>query len=133
MVETILHVEVEINPTESEQKVKEAVENIFGSMNMETKPVHKGSLLVAEAKGSEALVKFHDLLKREHIRTAARTVLLGGVERTSINFCLNKQVAFAKHISFSKETGESPLGPIKVKITCKDPREVVYWLTAMTG
>jgi predicted RNA binding protein with dsRBD fold (UPF0201 family) len=131
MDEVSVHIEVEVNPTESEQKVKEAVEKIFGAMNMQTKPLHKGSLLLAEATGQEALANFHNILQREHIRAAARAVFLQGLERTSVNFCLNKQVAYAGHVSFSQEVGESPLGPIKVKIKSENPRQVVGWLTAM--
>jgi hypothetical protein len=131
MEEVSVHIEVEVNPTESEQKVKEAVEKIFGAMSMQTKLLHKGSLLLAEAAGQEALAKFHDILQREHIRAAARTVFLQGLERTSVNFCLNKQVAYAGHVSFSQEVAESPLGPIKVKINSENPRQVVDWLTAM--
>jgi predicted RNA binding protein with dsRBD fold (UPF0201 family) len=131
MEEVSVYIEVEVNPTESEQKVKEAVENIFGAMNIQTRQLHKGSLLLAEATGQEALVKFHGLLQREHIRAAARTVFLQGSERTSVNFCLNKQVAYAGHVSFSQESAESPLGPIKVKIKSESPRQVIDWLTAM--
>jgi predicted RNA binding protein with dsRBD fold (UPF0201 family) len=125
-----LHIEVEINPTESEQKVKEAVENMFGPMNMQTKPSRKGSLLTAEAKGEESLLKLHGLLMRERIRAAARTVLLHGLEEKSLHFWLNKQVAFAGHVSFSTEPSESPLGPIKVQIKCENPRQVIEYLTA---
>ena len=131
MEEVSVSIEVEVNPTESEQKVKEAVEKIFGTMGMQTKTLHKGSLLHAEATGQEALVKFHNILQREHIRAAARTVFLQGLERTSVNFCLNKQVAYAGHVSFSQEVAESPLGPIRVKIKSENPRQVVDWLTAM--
>ena len=125
-----LHVEAEINPTESEQKVREAVENTFGPMNMQIKPLHKGNLLTAEAKGQEALARLHGLLMRERIRAAARTVMLHGLEEKSLNFWLNKQVAYAGHISFSTEPNESPLGPIKVEIKCENPRQVVQYLTA---
>ena len=131
MEEVSVHIEAEINPTESEQKVKEAIENVFGAMNMQTKPLHKGSVLLAEATGQEALDMFHGLLQREHIRAAARTVFLQGLERRSVTFCLNKQVAYAGHVSFSQEAAESPLGPIKVKIESENPREVIDWLTAM--
>jgi predicted RNA binding protein with dsRBD fold (UPF0201 family) len=132
MDETSIHVEVEVNPTESEQKVREAVENIFGPMDMKAKPLRKGSLLQAEAKGPEALIKFHNILQRERIRAAARTVFLEGLERNNVNFCLNKQVAFAGHVSFSKEVAESPLGPIRVRIECDNPRQVIQWLTAFS-
>ena len=84
--------------------------------------------MVAEAEGQGALEKFHNLLRRERIRSAARPVLFEGIDKKTISFCLNKQVAYAGHISFSKEVNESPLGPIKVKITCENPRELVEWL-----
>jgi hypothetical protein len=46
---------------------------------------------------------------------------------------LNKQVAFAGHVSFSKEVAESPLGPIKVKIESENPRDLIDWLTPKTS
>jgi len=128
MEDISLHVEAEINPTESQEKVEQAVRNIFGDMNMQVKPLRKGSLLVGEGKGKESLTRLCELLRREHIRSAARAVFIEGMDRKTVSFCLNKQVAYVGHISFSKETAESPLGPIKVKIQCGDPRELVEWL-----
>lgn len=123
-----IRLEIEVNPTESEDKVREAVENIFGSIPLQAKPLRRGSLLVGEASGREALTKLGNLLRRERIRAAARVALLEGSDRKTISFCLNKQVAFAGHVSFAKETGESALGPIKVKINCENPRELIEWL-----
>jgi predicted RNA binding protein with dsRBD fold (UPF0201 family) len=128
MDEVTVHVEADVNPTESEAKVKQAIENVFGNIPTQTKPLHKTNLIVAEAEGQGALEKFHNLLRRERIRSAARPVLFEGIDKKTISFCLNKQVAYAGHISFSKEVNESPLGPIKVKITCENPRELVEWL-----
>jgi predicted RNA binding protein with dsRBD fold (UPF0201 family) len=125
-----VHVEAEVNPTESEDKVKFAVENIFGNVLTNTKQIHKGSLLTGEAEGTEALTKFYNLLRRERVRAAARTIFLEGLDSRTLTFCLNKQVAYAGHVSFSKEVAESPLGPIKVKIQCNNPRELVNWLTS---
>jgi predicted RNA binding protein with dsRBD fold (UPF0201 family) len=130
MDEITVHVEAEVNPTESEEKVKQAIQKVFGNIPTQTKPLRKGSLLTGEAEGKDALTNFHDLLRREHIRSAARPVLFDGIEKKTINFCLNKQVAYVGHISFSKEVAESPLGPIKVKITCEDPRKLVEWLAS---
>jgi len=131
MDEVNVYVEVEINPTESEDKVKEAVENMFGSIPVQIKPLHKSSLLVSEAKGL-VLTKLCNLLRRERIRSAARAVLFEGLKGNTINFCLNKQVAYAGHVSFSKEVAESPLGPIRVRIECENPRELISWLTRKT-
>lgn len=131
MEEINLHIEVEINPTESLEKVKTAVTNVFGNMDLQVKPLHDAQLLIAEGNGKQSLVKFSELLRREHIRAAARTVFSRNIEKKSISFCLNKQVAYVGHLSFSNETAESPLGPIKVRIDCANPREIIEWLIAM--
>jgi predicted RNA binding protein with dsRBD fold (UPF0201 family) len=128
MEEISLHVEAEINPTESQEKVGLAIKNIFGDLSLQLKPLHKASILVGEGKGKESLTRLCDLLRREHIRSAARAVFLEGMDKKTIKFCLNKQVAYVGHVSFSRETAESPLGPIKVKIECREPRELVEWL-----
>jgi predicted RNA binding protein with dsRBD fold (UPF0201 family) len=133
MDEVILRVEVEVNPTETVERVKLAMRKIFGEIPIRTKPLGKATLLVGEAEGSDVLISFHDLLRREHIRSAARTVLLDGIDKKTISFCLNKQVAYVGHISFSKEVSESPLGPIRVKIACEDPRKLIEWLAPRTA
>jgi len=132
MDEVSVYVEVEINPTESEDKVKSAVENMFGSIPVQIRPLRKSSLLVSEAKGLEALTKLSNLLRRERIRSASRRALFEGLKGDIISFCLNKQVAYAGHVSFSQEVAESPLGPIKVRIECENPRELINWLTRKT-
>jgi len=132
MDEVSVYVEVEINPTESVDKVKLAIENILGNVQVKVQSMPKGSLLTAEARGLESLTKLYNLLRRERIRDAARGVFLEGLDGKTITFCLNKQVAFAGHVSFSKEVAESPLGPIKVKIKCDNPRELIDWLVQKT-
>lgn len=127
-----VRVEVEVNPTESVEKVRRAVENIFGSIQMELKPLPKGEILAAELKGLESLTKFYNLLRRERIRDAARAVLFEGLSGNTICFYLNKQVAFVGHVSFSKAVAESPLGPIKVQIKCDDPGKLIDWLAPKT-
>ncbi|MCS7124902.1 MAG: hypothetical protein NZ932_05775 [Candidatus Bathyarchaeota archaeon] len=133
MDEVEVSIEVEINPTESEEKVKRAVENIFGSVPVQIKPLLKGSLLTAEAKGLEALTKIYNLLRRERIRDAARGALFEGLSENTITFYLNKQVAYAGHLSFSKAVAESPLGPIKVQIRCDNPKQLIDWLAPKTA
>ncbi|HLC00173.1 MAG TPA: RNA-binding domain-containing protein [Candidatus Bathyarchaeia archaeon] len=129
MDEITVHVETEINPTEAEEKVKTAVANLFGAIAIKTEPSHVRSMLTAEARGREAMISFRNVLRRDRVRDAARRVFYAGSREKSIIFFLNKQVAFAGHVSFSQETGESPLGPIKVVIECENPRELVVWLT----
>ena len=124
-----VNVEVEVNPTEDLEKVKKAVENIFGTLTFKVKTRTWGQLLIAKTKGPEGLTKLKDILARERIRAAARKVLRGGTDENSVTFYLNKQVAYAGHISFSQKTAESPLGPITVQISCSNPQEVIEWLT----
>ena len=130
MEEAMVSIEVEVNITESVEKVKRAIENIFGSIQTTVEPLHKEVKIAVESKGSEALVKFYNLLRRERVRAAARKVFLEGIDGKTVNFCLNKQVAYAGHISFSKEEAESPLGPVKVKIRSENPRRLIDWLTS---
>lgn len=122
-------VETEVNFTEDEEKVASTVANIFDNTSVEIKPSYKGRVLVAKAEGREALTKFRRLLSLDRIRDAARRVLFGGLKGNTILFCLNKQVAFAGHVSFCEEVAESPLGPLKVTIECEDPRLLIDWLT----
>jgi len=132
MNEIAIVIETEINPTENPEKVKLAVENIFGAIEFEIHTRTQGSQLVARTKGTEGLTNLYNLLRRERIRDATRRVLFGGLDDNSITFYLNKQVAYAGHVSFSEPTGESPLGPIKVKITADNPRELIDWLAPRT-
>jgi predicted RNA binding protein with dsRBD fold (UPF0201 family) len=132
MDEIAIRVETEINPTEAEEKVKTAVENLFGNIPTHIKPSHKGSVLTAEAEGQEALVKLRNLLRNDRVRDAARKVFFAGLSGDTISFCLNKQVAFAGHVSFSEEVAESPLGPIRVVIECENSRQLVDWLAPRT-
>lgn len=120
--------EAEINPTETEEKVKTAVANMFGDLSMQVKPSKVGSVLTAEAKNREALENLRNTLRRDRVRAAARKILYKGLREKTIRFCLNKQVAFTGHVSFSQETGECPLGPIKVTIESENPRELIDWL-----
>jgi hypothetical protein len=134
MDQVTVHAETEINPTETEEKVKTAVCNILGSnLSIGVTPEGKGSVLTTESSGKDSLVKFRNLLRTDRIRDAARKALFHSIRVNSISFCLNKQVAFAGHISFSEETAESPLGPIRVTITCENPRQLVEWLAEKTA
>jgi predicted RNA binding protein with dsRBD fold (UPF0201 family) len=128
MAEIALHVEVEVHPTETVEKVKAAVANMFGSLQIQTKPLAVGSALVGETKNRDALENFRAALRRDRVRAAAHKLLHSNVQGNRISFCLNKQVAFTGHVSFSQETGECPLGPIKVVIETENPREIVDWL-----
>lgn len=129
MDEVSVRIEVEVNPTEDSAKVTKAVENVFGSLELKEKiHVKRARLLIAQTKELENLAKFGNLLRRDRIRAAARGVLFQGLKGNTITFCLNKQVAYAGHVSFCEPTAESPLGPVKVRIKCDNPLELIDWL-----
>ena len=132
MDEVTVHVEAEINPTESEDKVKAAANNVLGNASITITSSHKGSILNAEAKGQDSLVKLRNLLRNDRIRDAARKLLFRSISGNKIIFCLNKQVAFVGHVSFSEETAESPLGPIRVIIETESPQQLIDWLAEKT-
>ena len=133
MEEIIVHVEAEVNPTEDEEKVKTAINNILSNASFASNAAYKGSVLKAEAKGLDSLIKLRNLLRNDRIRDAARKLLFRAISGNKISFCLNKQVAFAGHVSFSEETAESPLGPIRVTIETDNPTQVVEWLAEKTA
>jgi predicted RNA binding protein with dsRBD fold (UPF0201 family) len=132
MDEVTVRVEADVKPTEDEAKVKTAVAKLFGDLPTVTERSSFGGVLTAEAKGREALENLRNLLRRDRVRSAARRVLFKSQRGKTIDFCLNKQVAFAGHVSFSQEAGESPLGPIRVMIECENPRELIDWLAPRT-
>jgi hypothetical protein len=133
MVEVAVSVEVEINPTEDEEKVRTAINNVLGAASITIQPFAKGSVLIAEAKGKDSLMKLRNLLHNDRIRDASRRLLFKSIRGNKINFFLNKQVAYAGHISFSEETAESPLGPIRFSIETDDPVALVEWLAEKTA
>lgn len=69
------------------------------------------------------------ILQRDRIRAAGRAQLFKGMVGNRIDVFLNKQVAYAGHISFSAPERESPLGPIHLTIESDDPVGLVEWLT----
>ncbi len=133
MEELILRVEVNVNLTESEEKVKKAVENLFGNIPIHARTSSEAGVLTFEAKGQDVLVKFRNLLRNDRIRDAARKAFFKEINGNKIKFCLNKQVAFAGHVSFSEESGESPLGPIEVTIQSDTPQQLINWLAPKTA
>jgi predicted RNA binding protein with dsRBD fold (UPF0201 family) len=132
LVEVTVFVETQINPTENEESVKAAVNNFLEGATITIKPSIKGSYLTAVAKGQESLFKLRNLLRNDRIRDASRRLLFKSIRGNMISFYLNKQVAFVGHISFSEESAESPLGPIRVNIETDNPEQLIDWLAEKT-
>jgi len=121
-----------VNPTEDPEKVKKAVENVAPTSTFKITSRGNVSTILAKAEDKAALTKLRVLLRQERILDAARKVLRSGTSGKKITFHLNKQVAYAGHISLCAPEGESPLGPIKLEISCDDPKQVIDWLAPRT-
>ncbi|MCL5876781.1 MAG: hypothetical protein M1540_03105 [Candidatus Bathyarchaeota archaeon] len=132
MVEVTVFVEAEVNPTEDEEKVRTAINNVLCNAAIIVKPAQRGSTLFAEAKGQDSLTNLRKMMRNDRIRDAARRLLFKSTRGNTISFFLNKQVAYAGHVSFSEETAESPLGPIRFKIETDNAPQLVEWLAEKT-
>ena len=132
MDEVTVFVETQINPTENEDNVKAAINNFLDNATITIRPSIKGSSLTAVAKGQDSLFKLRNLLRNDRIRDASRRLLFKSIRGNMISFYLNKQVAFVGHISFSEESAESPLGPIRINIETDNPEQLIDWLAEKT-
>jgi predicted RNA binding protein with dsRBD fold (UPF0201 family) len=130
-VTTVL--EARVNPTETLEKVGCAVRNIFA---IEASTLHYDtarSVLTAVLKGRESLQGLSDAFQGGQVVNAARAVLYRSRRENTFQFYLNKQAAYSGRISFCDPDGESPLGPISVKIITDTPRQLLDWLTPRRG
>jgi len=117
-----------VRPTEDAERVRKAVTNILrGEVEVRQIDEWSGQVMFDE-KDQSSLERFRMILQRDRIRAAARSVLRRSVEGNRIVFFLNKQAAYAGHVSFSAPEGESPLGPIQVILETENPEQLIDWL-----
>ena len=127
MEDVTVIVESDILPTEDESKVERAVRNIFPLIEIRLEE-NNGKRIKVYAKGLKILSELHNLLKKNRIRAAARSIMMRSISASSITVALNKQAAYAGHVSFTTDPNESPLGPIILTIQSPKPQEVIDWL-----
>ncbi|MGA3406116.1 MAG: RNA-binding domain-containing protein [Candidatus Bathyarchaeia archaeon] len=126
--------EASLNPTEDESKVTRALLNIFPDAKVEKVSKADGvGIMRLHGSGLSFLATFRSLIKQERIRGAARKVILAGTESQRIMIYLHKQAAFAGRVSFCAPFGESPQGPITVRIDTASPELVVDYLASQRG
>ncbi|MEM4251075.1 MAG: RNA-binding domain-containing protein [Candidatus Bathyarchaeia archaeon] len=122
-------VRARVNNTEDECKVERAIKNVFPEIKLSiVEDTGGGRVMRGESRGFHGLSTFRELLRRDRIRAAARSLMLSATTEGSLVFNLNKQAAFAGRVSFASES-ESPLGPITVELECPDPVNAIGWLT----
>ncbi|TMI13430.1 hypothetical protein E6H35_07150 [Candidatus Bathyarchaeota archaeon] len=123
-----VHGEAEVRPTEDAERVRKAVTNILrGEVEVRQIDEWSGQVLI-NGKDQSSLERFRMILQRDQIRAAARSVLRRSAEGNRIVFFLNKQAAYAGHVSFSAPEGESPMGPIQVILETENPEQLIDWL-----
>ena len=126
-------VEAEVKLTEDEEKVKQAILNVFEPESITIQERFGRKYIVAKSKNIESLRKLHSLLRRERILDAARKMMRRFSTQNQVIFFLNKQVAYVGHLSFCLPERESPLGPIRFEITCDNIKDVINWLAPPTS
>jgi predicted RNA binding protein with dsRBD fold (UPF0201 family)/adenylate kinase family enzyme len=116
-----------VYPTELEEKVRHAVENIFPGARLRMIKL-KG--YVDRLEGDAGLDRLHELLRRQMILDTARSAMFKGLKDDEISFELNKQAAYMGYVNFLDH--EAALGGIYVTIRYKDPRLIIDWLVPET-
>lgn len=129
----ILRVEAEVRPTESEERVAQAIRNI---VDVDVKVVDVGGgyrVAVGESTDVACLRRLHALLRQERILDAARAYAMRFRRGNTLELKLHKQAAYAGHISLVTYDDESPLGPIRLTIVSDKIDEIVDWLAPPTS
>ena len=125
MTEIKVSVRTTVNPTESREKVEEAVRNVLGDIVLQAPESGGLTVLEWESEGFEGLRHFRDILRRNRIRNAARALFTRSAQGDLLSFGLNKQAAYVKRVSFYRSR-ESPLGPIQVTIKGDVDEAIAY-------
>lgn len=115
-------VKAKIYPSEDSEKVVEAVNNLFPSIDFEI----LGDFVKGESDELESLEDFRNRLGLHAIRDSARRELKKGKKEDSVHFYLNKQSATVDRVNFSN--GDTPLGPIEVVVETKNPDDFIDYL-----
>ncbi|MDD5616391.1 MAG: RNA-binding domain-containing protein [Candidatus Methanoperedens sp.] len=119
-----------VYPTETEEKVMTSITNIFP---LEFALRNFGIPQLYGEGGLESLRKFHLLLRDLRILDTSRRIFMNNMEGNTIQFRLNKQVAFVGKVNFP--VGEESLGSIHVEITSdneEDLMKIIDWLAPDT-
>lgn len=125
-----LKVEAPVNSSEDPQKVIDAITNVVERCSPEFR---YGSRVVGRATGAEPLSILYEQVRSRSAMGVLRRMLLDNRAGDSTWFLLNKQAATAGIAAIIEEEQESPLGPIRVAISCEELDALVDWLVPETS
>ncbi len=111
-----------LQPTEDSCKVAQAIRNIFGEIELETKQ----GVVSARLEGVEALSGLRGVIARDRVRDTVKKIFTWWSEEDHLSFGLNRQAAYAGHFSLNLK-GEDAMGPIQVRVE-KDVDTVIGYL-----
>ena len=120
-----LKVEAIVNPSEHAQKVIDAIENIFTRCSPE---LSFRSRVVGRAVGSDSFSILYEQVRSRSAMGVLRRMLLDNRAGDSTWFLLNKQAATSGIAAIIEDQQESPLGPIRVTISCEELDKLIDWL-----
>jgi predicted RNA binding protein with dsRBD fold (UPF0201 family) len=127
-------ISADVNPTENEEKVREAIANIFPDIELEIEEFGKGQRLLGEGDIS-SLSNLHRLIREEEIIDTSRSRLNIGMDEEGkfTYFIVSKQVATVGRLNYPAK--DEPLGSIRVFIDADSTDEMerfLDWLTPPT-
>ena len=120
---TITKINADLNPTEDQDKVVDAISKIFGEIELEiTEDSVSGELV-----GLIPLSTFRSRIASDKIKSTLGNVFTRWADDDKLSFGLSRQAAHAGHVSINLQN-EDPMGPIQVTIE-GDIDEVITFLT----
>ena len=121
---TAIRISCRVNPTESPEKVRKALSNMFGEIEM----VEADSEFTAELDDYMLLKELRSRIAQDKIRDTLSDIFTRWTEDNRLSFGLNRQAAYNGHVSLTLEN-EDPMGPINVVIE-GDVRQAITYLTS---
>ena len=119
-------IRVEVQPTEDTEKVKHAIQRVFGEIEL----TQKDNVFMSELSDLESLSHLRNIIAQDRVRDTFNKILTRWTRDDTLSFGLNRQAAYTGHVSFYL-TNEDPMGPIQVVVK-GDIETVIKYLTQKT-
>lgn len=113
-----------VNPSEDPEKIRIAVSNVLVNTDYE----YRDGSIKAISRDLYSLSKIRETIQRRKVNRVYRRQMRYNTKGDTTWFYLNKQAAYVDVIAICDEAEESPMGPIKIIIHCKDLEKVADWL-----